>query len=347
MTKLWLLSSPHVNLTIIYLWPTLMFFIKDDFLGDFKFQEQSITNDNNPSAPPIADPFNETNPAPQVYPFVCHYDASRSSFFCFPDYFSFMAPSPPKHSTSISYSFFINIPFICYLFQGTGGATETIIITMRMRTETTIIITMQLCTETTITTTMRMRTEIIIILTIQQCTETTTTTTITIQLQTETTIHLRLPNVCSNNSKCYRSSHISNFISSYNLDLYSLNSNQEISIQANITFSIDSLGYLSEVIHPQNILRAKCCHILTIFILIDIEYQQLKVEILYISHQISGDIYNSSYLCLTFPVDQVNFFPFQIMLHCSYVLISTVFLDMIYFDIIFKNVPDFYYDGSI
>ena len=131
-----------------------MFFINtkglEDFLEDFKFQEQSITYDNipsansnkDPSAPPIADPFNETNPAPQVYPFVCHYDASQSSFFCFPDYFSFMASSPPKHSTSISYSFFINIPFICYPFQGTGGATETIIITMQMRTETTIIITM-------------------------------------------------------------------------------------------------------------------------------------------------------------------------------------------------------------
>ena len=63
---------------------------------------------------------------------------------------------------------------------------------------------------------------------------------------------------------------------------------------------------------------------------------RLKVEILYISHQISDDIFNSSYLCLPFPVDQVNFFPFQIMLHYSYVLISTVFLDMIYFDSIFK-----------
>ena len=153
-----------------------------------------------------------------------------------------------------------------------------------MRTETTIIITMQLCTETTITTTMRMRTEIIIIIiTIQQCTETITTTIITMQLQTETTIHLRLPNVCSNNSKCYKSSHISNFISSYNLDIYSLNSNQEICIQAYIIFSIDSLGFFLKVIHPQNILRAECCHILTIFILIDIEYQQLIVETLYIS----------------------------------------------------------------
>ena len=85
MNKLWLLSSPHVNLTIIYLWPTLMFFINpkglEGFLGHFKFQEPSITNDNfpsansnnNPSAPPIADPFNETNPAPQVYSFVCYY----------------------------------------------------------------------------------------------------------------------------------------------------------------------------------------------------------------------------------------------------------------------------------
>ena len=94
--------------------------------------------------------------------------------------------------------------------------------------------------------------------------------------------------------------------------------------------------FLSKVIHPQNILRAECCHILTIFILIDIEYQQLKVEILYIPHQISDDIFNLSYFCLTFPVDQVNFVPFQIMLHYSYVLISTAFLDMIYFDAIFK-----------
>ena len=123
------------------------------------------------------------------------------------------------------------------------------------------------------------------------------------QLQTETTIHLRLPNVCSNESKSYKPSHISNFISSYNLDLYSLNSNQDPSIQANITFSIDSLSYFLKVIHQQNILMAECCRILTIFILLDIEYQQLKVEILYIFHQISDDIFNSSYFCLPSPVD--------------------------------------------
>ena len=93
-----------------------------------------------------------------------------------------MDPSPLKHLTSISYSFFINIPFIYYPFQGTGGAKETtiiitiqthtgrtnimVIITMWMRTETTIIITMHLHTETTETTTiiiMQVRMEIITI----------------------------------------------------------------------------------------------------------------------------------------------------------------------------------------
>ena len=78
-----------------------MFFNKEDFLGNFKYQEQSITNDNipsansnnNPSAPPIADPFNETSPAPEVYPLVCHNEASQFSLCCFPDDFFFMAPS--------------------------------------------------------------------------------------------------------------------------------------------------------------------------------------------------------------------------------------------------------------
>ena len=100
MTKPWLLSSPQVNLTIIYLWPTLMFFINpnrlEGFLGLFQFQDPSITNDNNPSSPPIADPFNETSPAPDVYFFICHYEDSQSSLCCSPDNFSFMAPSPLK-----------------------------------------------------------------------------------------------------------------------------------------------------------------------------------------------------------------------------------------------------------
>ena len=88
MTKPWLLSSPQVNLTIMYLWPTLMFFINpnglEGFLGFFQFQEPIVTNDNipsanstnNPSAPPIADSFNETSPVPEVYIFICHYEAS-------------------------------------------------------------------------------------------------------------------------------------------------------------------------------------------------------------------------------------------------------------------------------
>ena len=81
---------------------------------------------------------------------------------------------------------------------------------------------------------------------------------------------------------------------------------------------------------------AECCRILTIFILRDIEYKQLKVEILYIFCQLSDDIFNSSYFCLPSPVEQVNFFHFQIMLHYFYVFINTVILDTVYFDSIFK-----------
>ena len=81
---------------------------------------------------------------------------------------------------------------------------------------------------------------------------------------------------------------------------------------------------------------AECCCILTIFILLDIEYQQMKVEILYIFHQLSDDLFNSSYFHLRSPVEQVNFFPFQIILYYSYVFINTVILDTIYFDYIFE-----------